>query len=190
MMGMSLNNIYEHIYTAATFAAIISSYFKKKDERDEFRQFIILEITKVPEQLMFSLYDNDELKFYFASIVKNQVCSSTSPWHKQRYSSEIYSEDYSFDIPDEDEITTSSSYQKKRQVNKAINYLQGKNPKLMEDFDHFKWYYFDNKSYRQIEKMLRENGTPINRHTIRTKVIRAEALIKNYIKNNYDNNND
>jgi hypothetical protein len=184
MTAITLNNIYTHIYTAATFNSILASYFRDKNERDEFRQHMFLEVYKLKEEFMINIYNqggNDLIHFY-AAMVKNQVCSDSSPWAKQRQNGIIYNEELLTNLPYEDDPIYIN---KKNVIIDVINRLQGKHPKMIEDFDHFKWYFFENMSYRQIEKKLTQNGTPISRHTVRTKVIRAEALIKNYIKNNY-----
>lgn len=193
MTAQTLNNILMHVFSGHNFNQTISSYFNQKDEAEEFRQFMIVEVHGVPYELLLQLYSNDELKNYYAAMVKNQIKSKSSRWSKLRDPGyqltdfDLSNFDDKFDEPTEFMV---SNQKKKQKVIEAINYLQGKNPKLMEDFEHFKWFYFDSKSYRQIERMLKEKGTPISRHTVRTKVIRAEALIKNYIKNNYYDDTD
>ena len=154
----TLTKMFSLIQKDSFFEEPLHKYFFNKDDRNEFRQFLHLAICENPKSLSF--WNAGIFKWIYLTMIKNNVCSSSSPYHYKyrniKYS--LYDDIPGFQLEDldliDDEIDLIEIQQIKQQkIDKIKSIIQEqtkKNPILTRDFQLFNKYYIEKKTYREI----------------------------------------
>lgn len=177
--------VYKFILADKSYEEILQKFFSKKSERDEFRQYLWLIICEQGEEKIVTSWNSKFFKYWYVSVIKNQVASATSPWHlKERARNHNIDEIDGLNEPGEYGITyediDNQNYNNMRLelVEKAIQYWSAKDPFFLTERECFNLYYQEGLSYRQISKKL-NIPTP----SVYIYVNAAQVKIKGYITN-------
>lgn len=57
---------------------VINRYASNDRDKDDLLQDLILEVMSKEQKFIKKLYDKNELRYYLAKMVKNNICSKTS----------------------------------------------------------------------------------------------------------------
>jgi len=137
-----INEIIEEIYyEKGEYMKIVIKYsYEKRYEILSELCLSFLERAKAIE----AIYTAGYFLYYFSNVVKYQVKSSTSSFHKNCRIKEQISADSMIDIIDDNEIRQEDK------INIISDALSSVKTSYF-DAQMFKHYYFDNMTYRQIE---------------------------------------
>jgi hypothetical protein len=94
------------------------------------------------------VYRDGYFKYYFINTIRNQVHSSTSPFHKNNRINQYNYIGEIMDMIDDDDIETKIEFEEK--LNK-INKLYKDTSKTWFEDKMWEEYYINGKTYRQIE---------------------------------------
>jgi len=154
--------------TAHTVTTILQEICKKGSEFDQIIDNIIAPNYKhkpgLISELALSFYSNEEsitnairnnyFKYFFIRIIKNQVHSSTSPFHKNCRMT-IVDHLKASDSNLLNEIDDDADINKKLEIEEKIDVVEealNKTNVTYFEAELFKLYFFKNYTYRQIEK--------------------------------------
>jgi DNA-directed RNA polymerase specialized sigma24 family protein len=194
---MKRDQIFQEVLKNPIYSTIIAKYMTNKDDREEFTQFIWLILSEIPHEKIEAIWEKNQFLWYYCGIIKNQVISSNSKWHKeyrlpnQRLIDYEHYEQYNnYNEIIEDDSLNELEYiadlkekkQKQNQIDMAIHEETKRNPLLITEFALFNMKYKDNLSYREIAAKTRIPTSSVFQY-----VKNAEILIKKqitYKKNN------
>lgn len=165
------NNIYQNI---------LVKYFSEKNERDEFRQFLFIQICEIDDEKIELIWSKNEFLWYYCGIVKNQVKSSSSAWNKYRESFKKNVDISVFEnyLENNDEESYEDEINEKlSQIKQSINHYLKVNPKYKTDFDLFKLKYEQGLTYRAIAKKTNIPLTSVYQY-----ILNATTLIQTHIR--------
>lgn len=167
------------------YSEVLSKFLPKKDIRDEFKQEIYLYLLEHPERIL-EVYNKQYFKYYFINLVKQQVLSSTSSWHKTfRRNDFINYTDAPLDMEDDTNVYAEIESLKKEKlnkkritaINKALNHYEQLNPWFKTNSVFFKEHFIEGLSFREISKKY--HNTPIS--TIHYAIREAVILVRWHI---------
>lgn len=167
------------------FDEVLSKYFPKKEIKEEFSQELYMYIFEHPDK-MVSIWNQHYFRYYFINMIKNQVISSSSKWHKNfRRNNIINYTDAPLDTEDdtnpfiEIESIRKEKLDKKRitAINKALNHYETLNPWFKTNAVFFKEHFVEGLSFREISKKY--HNTPIS--TIHYAIREAVILVRWHI---------
>ena len=180
------NQALEFLFRDNSLNDLYSLYASPSFQSDDIKSFVFEILCEKPEQTILYIFNKQEIKYYMLSIIKNQFCSSNSPYFTKIKSYQLLSSPLSFDVQQQENIEPGaerlsinkikeilhddylwSKTSKKKfllsDVNKALSYLSS--------IDKDTWYY--SKIFNEIYskdggKPLRQfaNETGINHVTI------------------------
>ena len=191
LTAATINEIYNLCQKERIYEEILKRFFPKKNDLNEFRQHLWLQISEQPRDKIIYAWNNHYFKYLYTRILTNQVNSSTSSWIKQTQPNKHYDliEDYQpffniyQEVEDLAEVRLLEIETKKDLTIQALNHYLRVDPQFFVEKKMFEEYYFNNKSFRQIEaESTLINGKKINYVAIRKCVEYAELLVKTYIK--------
>lgn len=198
------DEVFKFILSDKTYEEILRTFLVVKNERDEFRQHLWLQICQLSERDLVKSWNEKYFTYLYVSIIKNQIQSNTSSWQKIRlkYDSahkiDSESNDYSTDdiaatnrkkYSYEEDFTQSveQNYidaelitEKKNKlllINEALDYHIKLKPMFYLEASIFKMYFESDMSLRDITKK-----TGIQTTSVFNYVKTAKQLIKQYIK--------
>jgi len=158
------------------------------EERNEFKQYLFGILCTKPDSVIEDLWNKKQFMYWYVGIIRNNIISSTSPWHRKH---RTYDHKFTNQVPEDieevkfDFLLIEEEEEKQMKINlvdEAIGYHLSKNPKLKTEFDLFKLYYKSNYSYREISKMTHIPLTACYQY-IQT----ALVLVKKYVTNKQQN---
>jgi len=177
--------ILNEVATKKIYTEVIDKYIPyDEEERNEFKQYLFDILCTKPYQVIEDLWHKKQFMYWYVGIIRNNIISSTSPWHRKHrtYDHKFTNlvpeniEEVKFDFLLNEEETER---QKKLQlVDDAIAYHLLKNPNLKTEFDLFNLHFKNNISYRDISKLSHIPLTACYQY-----VQTALVLIKKYITN-------
>lgn len=177
--------IYNFILQDKSYEEILHKFFSKKQDRDEFRQYLWLIICEQQEDKLITAWNNGYFKYWYVSVVKNQIQSKTSPWHKKERSRnynidelEGLNEPGEYGITFEDIDYENYNNMRLELIEKAIKYWSEKDPHFLVEKECFTLHYYQGLSYRQISSKI---GIPYP--SVFLYVQSAKVKIKGYITN-------
>jgi len=174
----------------------LRKYFPKKDIRDEFSQEIWLHIFEHPDK-MLEVYNKRYFRYYFLNIVRNQVMSSSSSWHKKfrKPNFELVeklpeqTEEMECFIDEELERDIKIRKTKIKLINKAIKHYMDLDPAFKPNADFFKEHYINGLSIRAIGKKYFDTPHSVVHEYIQEARIKIKFYITKYHSNlNLKNN--
>lgn len=143
--------------------------------RDDFRQFIFLQVLELTEEKLLSEYLRCDtcLYKYVGGIIRNQLISDKSPFYlqyrKDNSTPEALNHYYNTTHPDTEDIITAHK-QEQLNVDNILNFLRSVHPKKTT---LFKEYYLKGKTIKEISAKYNIKYT-----TVRSIIKTTEALIK------------
>jgi RNA polymerase sigma factor (sigma-70 family) len=181
----TVHHIFDLIKNDFVYEQVLRSYFTNKSERDDFRNSLWLYFFEHPEPTIKS-YNQKYFKYYYISVIKNQVTSNTKKWIDKYSINKPILMEHLPEIPEEQEPFLEEELSeeirlknyKVELVKKAIDHYLNIDPKNKPEMDMFKMYYIDKLTMRQIsKKMYNIPLTDVYRY-----IKSAEERIKWYIK--------
>ncbi len=171
------------------YEEMLRKYFSKKDTREEFNQELMVFLFENPDKIT-DIWNKKYFKYYYLSVVKNQVMSSTSSWHKNFRkplnqlvdSIPEQTEEVNFFI--EEELLEKEKLNKKKIIciNKALNHFEALDPWFKTNSVFFKEYYIKNLNIRDISKKYKASSSTVHRQ-----IHEAKHMVRWWIKK-YNNN--
>lgn len=166
----------------SSYETILRKFVSNKQERDEFRQELHLQLCEHNREKLIDYWNRGVFKWIYTRIVSNNIKSRTSKWHYHHRvpkQNEVgFIENMSnYEELCEKEIETEFEMDELDLIDLVIANKIKEKPLLVKEFTHFKWYYYENKTYDEISKM-----TTIPLMTVYSYVRRAEDLIRKEIK--------
>lgn len=174
------------------FNEVLCKYLPKKDIREEFNQELNVYLFENPDK-MVGIWNQKYFKYYYINLVKNQIISSSSPWHKKfrKPNFELMekmpeeSEEMECFAFEEYKLNSKIRKTKIKLINKAIKHYLEIDPAFKPNADFFKEHYINGLSIRAIGKKY--FNTP---HSVVHEYIQeAKIKIKFYIKKHHSNLN-
>jgi len=175
-MNMSINEILEEICRSGSiYDEIINNLITPRfDLKLELISEIAISFCENGEKIE-KIYKDGYFKYYFIMTVKNQIHSSTSPFHKNvRISDNEYIDNYEY-IEYEDEIEFKTIHEENINLIEEA-FLNVKKTWFQEVL--YNEYFYKNKTYKQIA-----NEYQINQTTIWLNVKQVRDKMEEYIKN-------
>jgi RNA polymerase sigma factor (sigma-70 family) len=185
-----INDIVNSIQKEYIYKEALLKYFPKKEIREEFFQEAMLYILERPEH-MIEIYNAKYFKYWFLNMVKNQVISNNSDWHRNFRKPLTQLTD---NLPEETEEPNhfeqeEIEYEHKKKkfklklINQALDHYMNLDPTFKADGLIFHMYYIDGLTMRQIsDKMF---DTPLT--TIYRSIQSTEHMVRWYIKKHHPN---
>ena len=103
------------------YETILQKYFSDVEERNEFRQFLWLQICETPNEKIESIWHKGYFLYWYCSVIKNQVISSSSRWHKEHRTSSHKLNNILFDC--DDMLESPETTRKNKYLNQAIEFI-------------------------------------------------------------------
>lgn len=172
--------IFKEILKNPIYEVVLKKYLSDEYELNEFRQHLWVIISELPEEKILHIWNQGYFLFWYCNVIKNQIKSSTSSWHKsyrlanQNVSNSI--KEVIDDIEIDQEDTRKEKLQKLILIQDAISYHLRKNPRLQTEFKLFNLKYVEGYTYREISKK-----TKIPLASTFQAVLDAEILIRSYV---------
>lgn len=196
-----IQTITNSIVNEPEYRKMCNIYANSQYEADElYQEFILAIMTYKNVNKLYQVYQNNQLLYYGCTILKNMSKSATSPFHKKirQFSSnsldisEFKSEEImGYDSISFNELHEDTSHEidlndilmhVNKQYDKINIFLRKQEKKDPYFFYHkslFEMYFYDNKSYRDIEALTQIKHTAVF-HSIAktTNLIQEELNIK------------
>lgn len=184
----SISDVINTIQKEFIYKEVLGKYFPKKEIREEFFQELALYLCENKEKVV-DIYNKKYFQYYFITICKNQVKSSSSSWHlnfrKKPYllieSLPEQQGEISPLFEDSPETIEKDRQHKLNIIDKALSHYQSLDPKFKLQADLFKAHYKDGLSIRQISKKF-FNMPPT---TIHDNITQTKVMIKWFAKKHY-----
>ena len=188
------SQVYDHILKDKFYEDMLRKFVKNKQDRQELKQYVWISICQMNEEKLITIWNKRQFKYYYVNIVKNQVQSSDSYYHrlyrkfkkmdigqeKTDYQPQEFVNDDQLDGNIEDEIIAQEIKEenqlKLRLIDKALIQMVKDEPLLFVQAELFKLYYKQHMTYREIEEK-----TKIPRTSVFQYVNLAKFHIKQYI---------
>lgn len=145
-------NVIDHMIKDPFYEQVLFKFFEtNKTYLDEFRQELWLILLQLDENKLITLYNKNEIKYFYIGIIKNQLISNRSPFHRKfRMSTTIEFEDDNT-LLEEDDIDKIIIKEKKlKYIDERLEELIIKFPLMLKDISIFKMHFYDGLNYRQI----------------------------------------
>lgn len=199
------SQVYDHILKDKFYEDMLKKFVKNKQDRQELKQYVWISICQMNEEKLIAIWNKRQFKYYYVNIVKNQVQSSDSYYHRlyrkfkkmdigeeKKHEKDIEArqakfretEDFVLFSDSEKNIEEQIIEQETKQENqiklnlieKALIKMVKDEPLLFVQAELFKLYYKQNMTYREIEEK-----TKIPRTSVFQYVNLAKFHIKQYI---------
>lgn len=188
----TVNTIFALTQKDFYYKEVLSKYFKRKAERQEFESELWLYLFENPLKTI-EVFNNGFFKYWFIAIVKKQVVSNKSSWHYQFRKQNFLLYDNPPEAGEEQNLYLQQEEQKEfedekqnkiRVVKEALNFYYKHDPFFLKEGKIFEMYFFDNLSAREIAEKIKG----INHKTVWEHINYATVLVKHYIKKHHNKN--
>lgn len=161
-MNDKLTEIMNGIIADNEYQVICRKYSPNDNAANELYQEFVLTIMEYKNQdKLWSVHQKGQMRYFGCAIIRTMATSSTSPYYKKirQFNIDTYDIDEQWNIADESEEHTDS-HDMTDVLEKLLADVKVVNNYLNESKDIkgyyrkriFELYYYDNKTYRQIEK--------------------------------------
>lgn len=177
---MNINQILEEIMQKnSIYDEIINNLITPRfDLKPELISEIAISFLENKEKIE-EIYQQGYFKYYFINVVKNQVHSNTSPFHKNVRIQDYEYNDNTTVLDDNRDIENKILFEQKLElINKVYKDLK----KNWFQSEMFHQYYILNKTYRQIENEFGVDHILVF-HTIKKLKTRIKKEVDKYKKN-------
>lgn len=158
----TVHQIFDFIKNDLMYEEVLKMYFPKKHTRDDFRNSLWLYFFEHPEPVI-KAYNQKYFKYYYISIIKNQVNSNTKNWINCTYNE--HKPILMDNLPEESEETNPFQQEddfierqiknnKLKAIDKAIQHYLSLDPTLKPEMDMFIMHYKEGKTMREIQKIM------------------------------------
>jgi hypothetical protein len=184
MTAKTIDDIFNFMSKDKAYEEILKKHLSNKNERDEFRQVLHLQLCEHNRDKLIDYWNRGEFKWVYIKIVSNNIKSKTSIWHlTHRQNNEILTDNFFseyenlFDSSEEEDENEVIRKNKIQLIDNAISILTQKSPLLIKEFILFNMYYKDGLNFKKIAEK-----TKIKIDTVYYNVKKAERLIIKEIK--------
>jgi len=177
---MKRDQIFKEILNNPIYDSILEKYLSNKNERNEFRQFLWVMLCEIPTEKIEAIWAKNEFLWYYCGIVRNQIASSTSKWHKEYRITNQNISQFKGEIEDEVEDILDQELNranKLKEIDEAINHHLVINPHYKTDFDLFRLKFDKGMTYRAIAKKTKIPLTSVYEY-----ILNAKTLIQTNIR--------
>lgn len=180
----TLNRICELVQKDTRYEEVLKKYFTKKQDRDEFRQHLWLQICQTDREKVIKAWNERWFIYFYTSLCNNQIKSYSSSWYKNNNNKIFcYTPDYVLENNNEHEELYSDSYEfdkieAKRIINEAIEYYKEKDKDFIYSAQFF-LHKLEGKSAKQIEKL---GYYDIKQQSIAAHIRYVKTLLSKYVQ--------